>query len=59
MLSHVQVGGKVALTCQWNMVDILRITVAVCLSVRLCPFAEHVVSVYFRNFEFSLQLSSF
>jgi len=35
-----------------HMVDISLISMPVCL----CPFAEHVVSTNFNNFELSLQL---
>ena len=38
-----------------HMVDIAQLSVPVCL----CPFAERVVSIYFCNFEFSMQLGEF
>jgi hypothetical protein len=50
--NSLEVFWRVVLGFVSHMVFIPWPSVAVCL----CPFAEHVVFIYFCNFEFSLQL---
>jgi hypothetical protein len=52
-INSPEVSWGVSLGFVSHTVVISQLSVAVCLS----PFAEHVVSIYFRNFEFSLQIS--